>query len=147
MLGITRPKYLLSADHLLAVESLRKGSKRGVEDTSTKAEDKMEGWLLLDVVIGQGSAVLQLLAGEDQSLLIWGNSFLILNLLFDIVNRVRGLDLEGDGFAREGLHEDLYTTNKFDSSCQSNDFSKKILNDYSGITCILPQCKMQPRVL
>ena len=107
----------------------------------------MEGWLLLDVVIGQGSAVLQLLAGEDQSLLIWGNSFLILNLLFDIVNRVRGLDLEGDGFAREGLHEDLYTTNKFDSSCQSNDFSKKILNDYSGITCILPQCKMQPRVL
>ena len=36
-------KCLLSADHLLAVKSLREGSKRGIEDTSTKAEDKMEG--------------------------------------------------------------------------------------------------------
>ena len=43
MLDITRKKYLLSADHLLAVKCLRKSSKRGIEDTSTKAEDKMEG--------------------------------------------------------------------------------------------------------
>jgi hypothetical protein len=60
---------------------------------------------LLDVVVGQSSAILELLASEDQSLLIRGNSLLVLNLGLDIVDRVRGLDLESDGLARQGLHE------------------------------------------
>jgi len=38
----------------------------------------MEGALLLDVVVGEGSSVLQLLASEDQPLLIGWNAFLIL---------------------------------------------------------------------
>jgi len=67
----------------------------------------MEGRFLLDVVVGQGAAVLELLAGEDQALLVRGDALLVLNLLLDIVNRVRGLDLKGDGLASERLHEDL----------------------------------------
>ena len=38
----------------------------------------MEGGLLLDVVVGQGAAVLQLLAGEDQTLLVRGDPLLVL---------------------------------------------------------------------
>ena len=38
----------------------------------------MEGALLLDVVIGESSSVLQLLASEDQPLLVGGDSLLIL---------------------------------------------------------------------
>jgi hypothetical protein len=34
----------------------------------------VEGGLLLDVVIGQGAAILQLLAGKDQPLLVGGNT-------------------------------------------------------------------------
>jgi hypothetical protein len=34
----------------------------------------VEGRLLLDVVVRQRTAVLQLLAGEDQALLVWGNT-------------------------------------------------------------------------
>jgi hypothetical protein len=34
----------------------------------------MKGGLLLDVVVAQGATILQLLASEDQSLLIWGDS-------------------------------------------------------------------------
>jgi hypothetical protein len=41
--------------------------------------------LLLDVVVGQGAAVLELLACEDQALLVWGNALLVLDLGFDIV--------------------------------------------------------------
>ena len=41
----------------------------------------MEGALLLDVVVGEGPTILQLLAGEDESLLVWGNSLLVLNIL------------------------------------------------------------------
>jgi hypothetical protein len=41
--------------------------------------------LLLDVVVGQGAAILELLAREDQALLVWGNALLVLDLGFDIV--------------------------------------------------------------
>merc|ERR1712173_85592 len=61
---------------------------------SPESEHKMEGALLLDVVVGESSSVLQLLASEDQSLLIWGNAFLVLDLSLDVLNGVRGLDLE-----------------------------------------------------
>ena len=37
----------------------------------------MEGRLLLDVVVAQGAAILKLLAGEDQALLVRGNSLLV----------------------------------------------------------------------
>ena len=60
---------------------------------------------LLDVVVGEGAAILELLASENQALLVGRNALLVLNLLLDIVDGVRGLDLEGDGLACEGLHE------------------------------------------
>ena len=40
----------------------------------------MKGALLLDVVVREGPAVLQLLAGEDQSLLVRRDSFLVLQI-------------------------------------------------------------------
>jgi hypothetical protein len=48
----------------------------------------MQGGLLLDVVVRQGTSVLELLSGKDQTLLIWRNSFLVLDLSLDIVNGV-----------------------------------------------------------
>ena len=69
--------------------------------TATKTEDEMEGRLLLNVVVGQGTAILELLAGEDQTLLVGGNALLVLNLRLDIVDGIRGLDLEGDGLASD----------------------------------------------
>ena len=43
----------------------------------------MESGLLLDVVVGQGPAVLELLSGEDQSLLVRGDTLLVLDLGLD----------------------------------------------------------------
>lgn len=60
---------------------------------------------LLDVVVGESTAVLQLLASKDKTLLVRGNSLLVLNLGLHIVDRVRGLDLQGDGLASQSLHE------------------------------------------
>jgi len=56
----------------------------------------MKGRLLLNVVVREGPAVLELLAGENQALLIRRNAFLVLDLAFDVINRIAGLDLEGD---------------------------------------------------
>jgi hypothetical protein len=40
--------------------------------TSTQPQDKVKRRFLLDVVISQRATILQLLAGEDQTLLVWG---------------------------------------------------------------------------
>ena len=68
----------------------------------------MEGALLLDVVVGQGTTILKLLARKNQPLLIGGNALLILDLRLNIVDSIRGLNLEGDGLASESLNEDLH---------------------------------------
>ena len=68
----------------------------------------MESRLLLDVVVGQGATVLELLASEDEALLIGGDALLVLDLGLHVVDGVRRLDLESDSFAREGLDENLH---------------------------------------
>ena len=80
---------------------------------SRKNEDQlteMKGGLLLNVVVGKGTAILELLSGEDQALLVGGDAFLVLNLGLDVVDGIGGLNLEGDGLTRQGLDEDLHST-------------------------------------
>ena len=48
--------------------------------TITETEDEMESRLLRDVVIGEGAAVFKLLFGKDESVLVRGDSFLVLGL-------------------------------------------------------------------
>ena len=99
----------LAADGLLAVVLLGEEGKGGVVDTATKTEDKVEGRLLLDIVIGEGSAILELLTGEDETLLIRGDALLVLDLGLDVVDGVGRLDIEGDSLTREGLDENLHS--------------------------------------
>ena len=70
----------------------------------------MEGGLLLDVVVRESSAVLELLSSEDQALLVGRDALLVLDLGLHVVDGVRWLDLEGDSLASERLDEDLHTT-------------------------------------
>merc|ERR1712079_502433 len=41
--------------------------------TSSQSEHKMEGGLLLDVVVRESSSIFQLLSSKDQPLLVWGD--------------------------------------------------------------------------
>jgi len=69
----------------------------------------MQSGFLLNVIITQSSAVLELFSGENQALLIRWNSLFILNLALDIVDRVARLDLERDGLSGQSLDEDLHS--------------------------------------
>ena len=60
-----------------------------------------------------------MLSGEDESLLIWGNSFLILDLGFDVLNSVCWFDIKGDGLTSKSLNEDLHTTSKSEDKMES----------------------------
>ena len=77
---------------------------------TTEAKDQMEGRFLLNVVIRESTPILELLSGKNQALLIRGDSLFVLNLSLHIVDSIRRFDLEGDGFAGEGLDKDLHTT-------------------------------------
>ena len=54
----------------------------------------MKSGLFLDVVVAQSAAILELLSGEDETMLIWGDSCLVLDLGLDVVNGVRRLDIK-----------------------------------------------------
>ena len=55
----------------------------------------MKSGLLLDVVIRESTAILELLSGEDETLLIGGNSLLVLDLSLDVVDGVGGFHIKG----------------------------------------------------
>ena len=101
----------LTTDHLVTVVLGSQSLKRGLNDTTTKTEDQVKGRFLLDVVITQRTTIFELLTGEDKTLLIRGDTFLILNLLLDIVNGVGTFDLQSDGLASQSLYEDLHSKN------------------------------------
>ena len=76
--------------------------------TSAQTQHEVQRGLFLDVVVGKRAAVLELLAGKDEALLVGGDALLVLDLLLDVVDGVARLDLEGDGLARERLDKDLH---------------------------------------
>jgi hypothetical protein len=60
----------------------------------------MESRFFLNVVVTEGAAIFELLAGEDEALLVGRDTFLVLDLALDVVDGVRRLDLEGDSLSR-----------------------------------------------
>merc|ERR1712241_222659 len=97
----------------------------------------MEGRLLLDVVVRESSSILKLLASEDQPLLIWGDSLLVLDLGFDVLNAIGGLDLEGDSLPSEGLHEDLHTSSESQHKMEGRLFLDVVVRESSSILKLL----------
>jgi len=75
---------------------------------TTQAEDKVKCRFLLDVVVGKGAAVVELLALEDKALLVRGNALLILDLLLNSLNSVGVVDIKSDSLVGKSLNEDLH---------------------------------------
>ena len=82
----------------------------------------MEGGLLLDVVVLEGAAFLELLASEDEALLIRRDAFLVLDLGLDVIDRVIWLHFECDVLAGEGSNENLHATTETRTRCSVDSF-------------------------
>ena len=63
----------------------------------------MQGALLLNVVVAQGTAVFQLLTSEDESLLVRRDALLVLDLRLHVVDGVARFHLQSDSLAGKGL--------------------------------------------
>merc|ERR1712061_91108 len=98
-----------------------------------KSQNKMESRFLLDVVVREGSSILQLFSSKDETLLIWGNSFLVLDLGLDILNGVRRLNLKSDGLPSEGLDKDLHTSTKSQDKMESGFLLDVVVRKSSSI--------------
>jgi hypothetical protein len=88
--GGTRRKtsVALAADHLFAVVLGSQSLQGRFDDTTTETEDQVKSRFLLNVVVRQSTAVFELLASKDKTLLIRRDTFLVLDLLLDVVDRV-----------------------------------------------------------
>merc|ERR1711913_246827 len=105
--------------------------------TTSESEHKMEGRLLLDVVIGEGAAIFELLSSEDKSLLIGRDTFLVLDLGLDVLNGVRWLDIKSDGFTSESLDEDLHTTSESEDEMEGRFLLDVVVGESSSILELL----------
>merc|ERR1719401_186757 len=97
-----------AADHLVAVVLTSQHLESRLDDSTSQSENQVKGGLLLDVVVGKRASILELLSREDQSLLIRGNSLLILDLGLDVIDGVSGLHIEGNGLTRKSFDENLH---------------------------------------
>merc|ERR1719213_790082 len=82
-----------------------------VGSRTAQAEHQVESRLLLDVVVLESAAILELLAREDEALLVRGDTLLVLDLGLDGLDSVGTLHLKGDGLPRQSLDEDLHLSN------------------------------------
>ena len=90
----------LAADHLLTLVGGSESSERRLnlddtDATATETEHQVQSGLLLDVVVRESAAILELLASEDQTLLIGRDTFLVLDLGPE--SRVNRISVRGCG--------------------------------------------------
>ena len=105
--------------------------------TTSESQDEMESGLLLDVVVGESSSILKLLTGEDESLLVWWDTFLVLDLGLDILDGVSWLDIKGDGLTSEGLDEDLHTTSESEHEMEGGLLLDVVVGEGSAVLELL----------
>jgi len=115
-------------------------SSKGFDEdlhTSSKSQNKMESWFFLDVVVWESSSIFKLLSSKNESLLIWRNTFLVLDLGFDILNSICWFNIESDGFTSESLDKDLHTTSKSEYEMESGLFLDVVVTEGSSIFKLL----------
>ena len=101
--------------------------------TTTQSQDQVQRGFLLDVVVGQGTAVFQLFAGKDQTLLVRRNAFFVLDLGFDVFNGVTGFNVQSDGFTGQCFDEDLHTTTQAQDQMQRGFFLNVVVGQGTAI--------------
>ena len=98
----------------------------------------MKCGLLLDVVVRQSATIFQLLPSKNKTLLVRRNSLLILDLGLDVVDGVRGFNLQGDRLARQGLYEDLHAATETEHEVEGGLLLNVVVRKGAAILELLP---------
>ena len=76
--------------------------------SSPQTQDQVDGGLLGDVVVVECASIVQLLASEDEALLIGGDALLVGDATLERLDGVSAFCVDGDGSASESFDEDLH---------------------------------------
>jgi len=80
--------------------------------SSSQPQNKVQCGLFLDVVVRESTAIFQLFSCKYQPLLVGWDTFFVLDLGLDVLDGVRGLHLQGDGFASESFDKNLHSSSQ-----------------------------------
>merc|ERR1712036_144663 len=105
--------------------------------TTSQSKDKMKCRFLLDVVVTKGSSIFQLLSSKDETLLIWRDTFFVLDLGLDIFDCVGSFDFKGDGFSCQCFDKDLHTTSQSQDQMECRFFLDVVVTQGSSIFQLL----------
>merc|ERR1712045_878031 len=75
---------------------------------TSETEYQVKSGFFLDVIVRQSSAIFQLFSSENQTLLIWRNSLLVLYLGLDILDSIISLYLKGNSLSCQSFDENLH---------------------------------------
>ena len=80
---------------------------------------QVKGRLLLNVVVRKSTTILELLASENQALLVGWNALLVLDLRLNVIDRIGRLNFKGDSLPGKGLDENLHATTETEDKVKS----------------------------
>ncbi len=112
---------------------MNKQIKLNKSQSSSESQDKMQSGFFLNVVVRKSPSVFELFSSEDESLLIGGNSFLVLYFGFDVFNGVTGLHVECNCFSSESFHENLHSSSQSQNQVQSGFFLNVVVRQSSSV--------------
>jgi len=114
------------------------GLDKNLHSTTSKSENKMESRFLLDVVVREGSSIFKLLACENESLLLWGNAFLVLDLGLHVLDGVIWFHVQSDSFSSQGFDENLHcTTSKSEDKVKRGFLLNVVVRQSSAVFKLL----------
>ena len=87
----------------------------------------MEGAFLANVVVSHGSSIFQALSCENQPLLVFWDTFLVMNLPLDGLNAVSSLDLDSNGLSCKCAHKNLHSSPESEYEMESTLLSDVIV--------------------
>ena len=101
--------------------------------STSQAKNKVKSGLLLNIVVAKSTTIFQLLASEDQPLLVGRDAFLVLDLCLHVFNGVARLNFKSDGLSGQGLDENLHATSQAKNKVKRRLFLNVVVTQSSAI--------------
>ena len=105
--------------------------------STTQTKNQVQSGFFLDVVVAESATIFQLLASKDQTLLVWWNALLVLDLGLNVLNCVTWLYFQGDGLPCKSLDEDLHSTTQSENQMEGGFFLDVVVTQCATIFQLL----------
>ena len=133
--------YVLDRVTLVYLESHGLSSESSNKNlhSSPESQYKVEGRLLLNIVVTEGSVVLESFSCKDKSLLVWRYPLFVLNLSLYVFNSVSVVYLESDCLSCQSSNKNLHSSSESQYKVESRFFLNVVVgycpSVLEGLSC------------